>query len=274
MENKVEDKIKDMNDFDERETIEVEDNRRDFIKKSSLVAAGLAITSHTSFYGMELDPVPNGQGAFAGFKNRENANLLIVYTTDFGSTRMMSESVEEGAKSVAGVNVVRKMAADATMEDTIAADGVIAGTPMKHRNMHSRLKEYIERVWEKGWLTDNFVGKVGGVFSVGGGHGNNGAGCELAQLSILSAMAANGMILIPFPKVTPGADYALSHWGPNGRTGGIKMMPQKLAPEMLEAAYHHGANVARLTKALKNNKIFATGNVSPSPEVLRMFTSG
>ncbi len=256
------------------EHLVVEDSRRDFVKKSSLVAAGLAITTQTSFYGMELDPIPEGNGAFAGFPNKDNANVLIVYTTDFGSTRTMSEAVEEGAKSVEGVNVVRKMAADATMEDTVAADGVIAGSPMKHRNMHSRLKEYIERVWEKGWLTDNFVGKVGGVFSVGGGHGNNGAGCELAQLSILSAMAANGMILTPFPKITPGADFALSHWGPSGRTGGIKMMPQKLAPEMLEAAYHHGANVARLTKALKGNQIFAAGNVSPSPEVLRMFTSG
>ncbi len=254
------------------ETIEVEDNRRDFIKKTAIATTGLAITAHTSFYGMELDPIPEGLGAFENFKNKENTNVLIVYTTDFGSTRTMSEAVERGAKSVEGVNVVRKMAKDATMEDSIAANAIIAGTPMKHRNMHSRLKEYVERVWEQGWLVDRFVGKVGGVFSVGGGHGNNGAGCELAQLGILAAMAANGMILISHPKTTPGADYAGSHWGPNGRTGGIKMKPQKLTEEMLLAGFHHGANIARVASALKGkNDLLAKGNISPSPEVLKMF---
>ncbi len=253
--------------------IEIEDNRRDFIKKTALVTTGLAITAHTSFYGMELDPVEEGLGDFEKFSNTDNANILIVYTTDFGSTRTMSEAVERGVKSVAGVNVIRKMAKDATMEDSIAADGIIAGTPMKHRNMHSRLKEYIERVWEKGWLVDRFVGKVGGVFSVGGGHGNNGAGCELAQLGILAAMAANGMILVPLPKTTPGADYAGSHWGPNGRTGGVKMKPQQLTEQMLEAGFHHGANIARVTVALRGKgDLLVKGNVSPSPEVLKMFT--
>ncbi len=268
-----------MNEFSETKSndstavIEIEDNRRGFIKKTAIATTGLVITAHTSFYGMQLDPIENGLGDFEQFSNKDNVNVLIVYTTDFGSTRTMSEAVERGVKSVAGVNVIRKMAKDATMEDSIAADGIIAGTPMKHRNMHSRLKEYIERVWEKGWLVDRFVGKVGGVFSVGGGHGNNGAGCELAQLGILAAMAANGMILVPLPKTTPGADYAGSHWGPNGRTGGVKMKPQQLTEQMLEAGFHHGANIARVTVALRGKgDLLVKGNVSPSPEVLKMFT--
>ncbi|MCC5653328.1 hypothetical protein LC609_26750 [Nostoc sp. XA013] len=38
------------------------------------------------------------------------------------------------------------------------------------------------------WLRDELVGKVGGVFSVGGGYGDAGAGVEIAQLGLLAAM--------------------------------------------------------------------------------------
>ena len=43
---------------------------------------------------------------------------------------------------------------------------------------------------------------------MGGGYGNMGAGCELAQLGMLSAMAACGMVLVTLPKTTPGFEVA------------------------------------------------------------------
>ena len=40
---------------------------------------------------------------------------------------------------------------------------------------------------------------------------------------------------------------------------------------MLEAGYHHGANIARVTQELAGKKLMAMGNVAPPPEVLEMF---
>ena len=199
-------------------------------------------------------------------------NLLIVYTTDFGNTQQMAERALKGAQSVEEVQAVLQKAEDTSLEDTRRADGILIASPMKHRNMHSRIKEFVERTFEQGWLTDDFIGKVGGVMTVGGGYGNAGAGCEIAQISIVATYAANGMIMVPFPKCTPGSDEAGMHWGPSGRSGDVKMKPVDLTDQMLEAAYHHGANVARVTKAVAaHSGLFATGNVAPPPEIAEMF---
>ena len=198
--------------------------------------------------------------------------LLIVYTSDFGNTEQMAQKALEGAQSVEDVQTTLQKAEDTSLEDTQQADGILIGSPMKHRNMHLRIKDFIERTFEQGWLTDDFVGKIGGVLTVGGGYGNAGAGCEIAQISIVATYAANGMIMVPFPKCTPGSDEAGMHWGPSGRSGDVKMKPVELTEQMLEAAYHHGANVARVTKALAGHpNLFATGNIAPTPEVAKMF---
>ncbi len=120
---------------------------------------------------------------------------------------------------------------------------------------------------------DEMVGKVGGVFSVGGGYGNTGAGYEIAQLGMLAAMTGAGMILVSLPKTTPGAEVAGSHWGPHDRSGGASMEPIGIADEMITCRFHHGANVARVTLALNGQDLFARGNVAPGAELLKMFAN-
>ena len=58
------------------------------------------------------------------------SNILIVYATDWNSTKKAAEAVAKGAASVAGTTVVVKSAETATAEDVLAADGVIVGTPV------------------------------------------------------------------------------------------------------------------------------------------------
>jgi len=41
----------------------------------------------------------------------------------------MAQAVYEGAKSIEGVDVILKKAANATLEDLLAADGLAVGTP-------------------------------------------------------------------------------------------------------------------------------------------------
>ena len=201
-------------------------------------------------------------------------NVLVVYTTSLGNTQKMASAIADGVRSVDRIDLVMRTAADVSIDDVRRCEALILGTPIRHRTADSRIKKVIEDTLERLWLTDDMVGKVGGVFSVGGGYGNMGAGCELAQLGVLSAMAACGMILVTLPKTTPGFDVAGMHWGPNGRSGGPKMEPVGITAEMMEAAYHHGANIARVAAALAGKTLMATGNVAPSPEITEMFLNG
>ncbi|MBD3887039.1 NAD(P)H-dependent oxidoreductase [Phormidium tenue FACHB-886] len=198
--------------------------------------------------------------------------VLIVYTTSLGNTQQLAEAIAEGARSVAETKVQLKEAHNATQDDVRSCDALIIGSPVRHRTADSRIKQFIETVCEQLWLTDEMVGKVGGVFTVGGGYGNCGAGCELAQLGLLGAMAAGGMILVTLPKTTPGFEVAGMHWGVNGRSGGAAMEPIGITEQMKLAGYHHGANIARVAAQLQGKDLFARGNVAPSPELLQQFT--
>jgi NAD(P)H dehydrogenase (quinone) len=198
--------------------------------------------------------------------------VFIVYTSSFGNTKRMAEAVADGSRSVESTEVSCKEASEASVNDVRAADAIIMGSPVRHRTADARVKKFIEEVCEKLWLTDEMVGKVGGVFTVGGGYGDCGAGSELAQLGLLGAFAAAGMILVTLPKTTPGFQVAGMHWGPHGRSGGSQMEPVGITHEMLQAGWHHGANVARVAAVLRNLDLLAKGNVAPSPEILAMFT--
>lgn len=203
--------------------------------------------------------------------------IMVVYTTDTNTTRRVAERVIAGVNSVAEADPrLLVTGREITREDMLACDGLIMGTPVRHRTMHHRLKIFVEEVLEQLWLDDAMVGMVGGTFSVGGGHGDAGAGAELCQLSMSAAMAANGMILVTLPKSTPGGDHACLHWGPAVRTGGPKMEPIWPTASALDCAYHHGANVARVTAAIKSSQapLFASGNVSPTPELVAAFQAG
>lgn len=186
----------------------------------------------------------------------------------------MADAIADGARSVTETTVTFREAHEATADDVRESAAIILGSPIRHRTADSRIKKFIEDVCEQLWLTDEMVGKVGGVFSVGGGYGNMGAGCELAQLGLLGAFAAGGMILVTLPKTTPGFAVAGMHWGVSGRSGDEEMKPIGLSKEMLECGFHHGANIARVAVALEGKDLLARGNVAPTPEILRMFTSG
>ncbi|MDW4497883.1 hypothetical protein R5H30_07825 [Sulfitobacter sp. D35] len=244
----------------------VDRTRRRFLGAAALGAAGMA--------GLAGARPAAAQNASAG---PSKPRIMVVYTTDTNTTRRVAERVIAGVNSV-GIADPRLLVTgrEVSREDMLACDGLIMGTPVRHRTMHHRVKVFVEDVLEQLWLDDAMVGMVGGTFSVGGGHGDAGAGAELCQLSMSAAMAANGMILVTLPKSTPGGDHACLHWGPAVRTGGPKMEAIWPTASALDCAYHHGANVARVTAAIKaaDAPLFASGNVSPSPELLAAFRSG
>jgi NAD(P)H dehydrogenase (quinone) len=106
-------------------------------------------------------------------------------------------------------------------------------------------------------MKDALNGKIGGVFACGGGFGSAGGGCELTLLAMLSNFAELGMIIVPLPKNTPGYKHGGIQWGPYGRSMGVNMEQTGIQKEGLEAAHHHGANIARLAALVKGHEIYA-----------------
>jgi len=145
------------------------------------------------------------------------ANVLIVFATDWGSTKKMAEAVAAGVAMVEGAQAIIKPAEEATAEDVEASDALILGSPVHMGSMDWRVKRFIDDVCGKLWMADKVVGKAGAVFVTGSGYGNAGGGCELAMLAMMNNLAELGL-LVPLPKNTPGYPKGGLQWGPYGRS--------------------------------------------------------
>lgn len=75
------------------------------------------------------------------------AKILIIYHSQTGKTEKMAQAVAEGAKSIEGVEVVLKKAADATLEDLLSADGLAVGTPENFGYMSGMVKDFFDRTY-------------------------------------------------------------------------------------------------------------------------------
>lgn len=185
------------------------------------------------------------------------AQILVVYATDWGSTKKMAEAVQKGAASTGSTSVL-KTAEEATADDVIAADALVIGSPVHMGSPDWRVKKFIDTVCSKLWMKDQLIGKAGAVFASGGGYGSAGGGCEVTLLALLNNLAELGLILVPLPKNTPGYSKGGLQWGPYGRSMGENMEQTGLPDERTEAAFHHGVHIARLAGLIKGAKIFGT----------------
>ena len=183
--------------------------------------------------------------------------VLIVYTTQYGSTGKMAQAFAEGVNSVEGAEAVIKTAEDATVEDMVEAQAVVLGSPVHMGSMDWKMKKFIDEQCAGPWMANQLIGKVGAVFASGSGFGNTGGGSELAMLSMLTNLAELGMILVPFAKNAPGYAKGGLQWGAYGRAHNEDISPIEggLPPERFAGARDHGANVARVAVALEGKQV-------------------
>jgi len=73
--------------------------------------------------------------------------ILIVYHSQTGHTEKMAQAVAQGAKSIEGVEVILKKAADAATDDLLAADGLALGTPENFGYMSGMVKDFFDRTF-------------------------------------------------------------------------------------------------------------------------------
>ncbi len=199
--------------------------------------------------------------------------VLIAYYSMYGHIRRLAEAVEEGVGSVGGADVricripetlpeevlVKMGALEAQkaqvnvpvckLEDLVAADAIIFGTPTRFGNMCGQMRQFLDGtggLWSKGAL----VGKLGSVFtSSATQHG----GQESTILSFHLNLLHHGMIIVGLPytfagqmrmdEITGGSPYGASTIA----GGDGKRIPSE---NELDGARFQGKHVAEIAAKL------------------------
>ena len=200
--------------------------------------------------------------------------VLIVHYSMYGHIYRMAEAVAEGVNEVAGCEAVIKRVPEtlssevlgkmgaleagksmahipvATVDDLVAADAVIFGTPTRFGNMCGQMRQFLDATGQL-WMKGSLVGKIGSVFaSSATQHG----GQESTILSFHITLLHQGMVVVGLPytfagqmdisEITGGSPY-----GASTITGGKgERMP---SDNELAGARFQGAHVARIALKLK-----------------------
>jgi len=201
--------------------------------------------------------------------------LLVVYYSLYGHVLQLARAVEEGARSVADVEVILRRVAEfeevirktadnqhlvnvreqqanipvCTLDDLREADGVIFGSPTRYGNMAAQMKQFIDSTAGL-WLKGEMEGKPAGVFtSTASTHG----GQETTLLTMMVPLVHLGMIIVGVPYSVEGMIHTEARGGtPYGATtiAGSRGELQPLK-EDLAIANVLGQRVATITKKLR-----------------------
>ena len=73
--------------------------------------------------------------------------LLIIYHSQGGRTEQLADAVLRGAQSETGVETICKRAFDATLEDLLACQALLIGTPENFGYMSGAIKDFFDRTY-------------------------------------------------------------------------------------------------------------------------------
>ena len=203
--------------------------------------------------------------------------VLVVYHSVYGHVLQLARAVEEGVKSVSGVEAVFRRAPEfphtekefeagdgyaskiwqaqkntppCTLDDLREADGLLLGSPTRYGNMTAQMKALIDSTASL-WLSGAMEGKPAGVFtSTASTHGGQETTCVTMMIPLLHL----GMLIVGVPYSTEGMIHTEARGGtPYGATT-ISGPKGELAPtpEDLVICRAQGKRVAELTKKVRS----------------------
>ncbi|MFC2009035.1 flavodoxin family protein [Chloroflexota bacterium] len=114
------------------------------------------------------------------------ARVLVVYHSRSGNTELMANRISEALRQE-GVEVDCKKVEDADVDELLAVDGVVIGSPTYYGTMAAEIKRFLDESVRHHTKLD---GKVGAAFATAGSTGQ-----ETTVLSILEALLIHGMIV-------------------------------------------------------------------------------
>ncbi len=204
-------------------------------------------------------------------------NVLVVYYSTYGHTWKMAQAVEEGARSVQGVEVrlrripeleeARKALSaqdfyvqvqkqmehipEVTPDDLVWAHGIAWGIPTRFGNMPAQVKQFLDTLgglWMEGSLEDKAAGIFTSTATVQGGQ-------ETTIITSLVPLLHLGMIFVgtPYgqnPQILTTDGVGGSPYGPGTLAGGDGSR-QPVESE-LTTARNLGSRLARVAERLKD----------------------
>jgi NAD(P)H dehydrogenase (quinone) len=193
-------------------------------------------------------------------------DILVLYYSRHGATRLLAEAVAHGIDGVDGAqarvrtvppvsSVVASTAPPVPVDgapyveqsDLDECAGLALGSPTRFGNMAAPLKHFLDQT-SGPWLAGALAGKPAAVFtSTSALHG----GQEATLLSMMLPLLHHGMVVLGIPFTEPdlyattsgGTPYGASHLSRNGA-------PVVLTPEERRLAVGLGARLARTALAL------------------------
>lgn len=202
--------------------------------------------------------------------------VLVVYYSLYGHVWRLAQAVQEGARSVPGVEVVLRRVQEfeeirrkteeqepvralreqqreipvCTLDDLRAADGVVFGSPTRYGNMCAQMKLLMDSTAAL-WLKGEMEGKPAGVFtSTASTHGGQETTCVTMMLPLLHL----GMLIVGVPYSTPGMIHTEARGGtPYGAStiAGARGELQPGEPD-LQIARALGRRVAETTRKVRS----------------------
>lgn len=202
--------------------------------------------------------------------------VLIVYYTVYGHILQLARAVEEGVKSVAGVEAVFRRAPEfphtekeleagegyatkiwkeqkdipvCTLDDLREADGMLLGSPTRYGNMIAQMKALIDSTASL-WLSGAMEGKPAGVFtSTASTHGGQETTCVTMMIPLIHL----GMLIVGVPYSTEGMIHTEARGGTPYGASAIAGPKGELVPtsEDLFICRVQGKRVAELTKKVR-----------------------
>ena len=124
--------------------------------------------------------------------------ILILYYSKGGNTRMVAERIAEGIESISGVKALLKSTQEVEKEDFVDSAGVIAGSPVYFGVMAWDLKRVFD---EYVVVRRKMENKVGAAFAT---SGDPSGGKETTIISIIQCLLIYGMIVVGDPMEATG----------------------------------------------------------------------
>jgi NAD(P)H dehydrogenase (quinone) len=149
---------------------------------------------------------------------------LVLFYSTYGHVWKLAEAVAEGAREVAGNEVVVKRVPEtlpqallerigaaqaqqafahvpvATPEELVEYDAIIFGTPTRYGNVASQMQAYLDATGGL-WASGALIGKVGGAFvSTATQHG----GQETTIRSLHTELLHHGFVIVGLPYAWQG----------------------------------------------------------------------
>ncbi|HEX74655.1 MAG TPA: flavodoxin family protein [Dehalococcoidia bacterium] len=121
------------------------------------------------------------------------SKALVVYHSATGHTKKMAIAIGEGIKN-AGLDVEVKSVDNTSLDDLIAADAIILGSPTYFGTVSNKMKAFIDKstkIWpnQPGELKD----KIGAAFT---SCADVAGGSQMTLLSLIQAMLWHGMVIV------------------------------------------------------------------------------